>query len=128
MVVKVGEDPPRYIFSQLLFLFEIEVAGRRSQQALILPLDERLRYDRRLQESDRALRLTRVRARPREGSVVVTVESILRGALVVQDLEATQKDEYLVIEAVDEDLWWRMKDLPRELQERANLPGYTFPR
>ena len=59
---------------------------------------------------DKALRFTRVQARPRASTVIIDTCSIIRGGLLVRDF-ASPGNEYLVIEFIDEDMWSRLKNI-----------------
>lgn len=86
--------------------------------ALILPLDATIPPIER-GKADRDLHFTRLRARHRSQAVFIGIESIVRGALLAKDHAVNAGDEYLVIEPIDQDFWWRMKSL--KLICRANL-------
>lgn len=72
--------------------------------ALVLPFDlPRAQENRR---RDSLLSLTRVR--PRQESVIVDVNTIMRGALLSED-GGSNCGERLVVEATDEDMWLCLK-------------------
>ncbi|EDQ99267.1 uncharacterized protein LACBIDRAFT_335192 [Laccaria bicolor S238N-H82] len=108
VVVKI--DSKKFIFAQLLCIFSCEVKSTKYFLALILPLDLPPSLTNR--GRDRELRFTRLRSRPRLSSCFISVESIVRGALISKDYGAEYGDEYLVVDVVDFDLWLRLKTLP----------------
>lgn len=62
---------------------------------------------------DQQLGFTRLRRRVGhvDTTAVVSIESIVRGALIVEDFGCEYGDEYLVVDTVDQDWWLRMKSL-----------------
>lgn len=108
VIVKIDSD--KFIFAQLLCIFTCEVKSTKYFLALILPLD--LPPSTINRGRDRELRFTRLRSRPRLSSSFISVESIVRGALISKDYGAEYGDEYLVVDVVDFDLWLRLKTLP----------------
>lgn len=78
--------------------------------ALILPLDEPIPMHER-RSDDHNLRLIRLRARSRKHAVFINVESIVRGALLTRDHNSDFDDEFLLVTAIDQDMWWRNKSL-----------------
>ena len=108
------------ILAQLLQVFGVVVNNAILYMAYILPMDAdpyevesiNMAHAKLKQEIDKALRLTRIRSRPRAEATCISVESIIRGALVAEGFEENQqKDEYLIIDVIDEDMWWRMKSV-----------------
>lgn len=83
--------------------------------ALILPMDRPTLLLNRTR--DRTLRLTRVRSRTRQGSIVVDAETIIRGALLTSEHDSP--GEFFVLNTIDDDLWWRMKSV--KLAQNVNL-------
>ena len=82
---------------------------------LILPLDRTIPLLN--QRRDKDLRLTYVRSRKKSESVVVDTESIIHGALLTQEYD--HPDEYFILDAVDDDFWWRMKSV--SLAQNINM-------
>lgn len=115
IIVKVDEG--RYIFARLLYIFGFTIDTKDYFTALILPMD--LPPSPHYRTRNRDLRFTHVRARQRAFSVFISVESIVRGALLVEDFGAEYGDEYLVIDVVDSDMWLRLKMLG--FVQRVNL-------
>jgi len=83
--------------------------------ALILPFDRPIPLVNR--RRDRDLRLTRVRSRKQLESAVVDTETIIRGALLTQEYD--YPGEYFILDAIDDDFWWRMKSV--SLAQNINL-------
>lgn len=85
--------------------------------ALIHPYDVPASLFNRRRDTE--LQLTRVRARPRQvarsinrsQTVFINVESIVRGCLLVPDHTSPTKDEYFIVNFIDQDMWTRMKSL-----------------
>jgi hypothetical protein len=98
------------MFAQILYIFGVTLNNAETHYvALVLPFDET--PDRQHRERDEALRFTRVQARHRSKATLIHVESIVRGAVLVKDFEAEHNDEYIIMDVVDADLWWRMKSV-----------------
>ncbi|KAF8812136.1 hypothetical protein BYT27DRAFT_7221243 [Phlegmacium glaucopus] len=87
------------MFAQILYVFGVTINNTEEHVALVLPFDET--PDRQHCERDEALRFTHVQARHRSKATLINVESI--------DFKAEHDDEYIVMDVVDADLWWRMK-------------------
>ena len=96
-------------FAQILYIFGITLNNTETHVALVLPFDEI--PDRQHRELDEALHFTRVQARHRSKATFIHVESIVRGAVLVKDYEAEHNDEYIIMDVLDADLWWRMKSV-----------------
>lgn len=84
--------------------------------ALILPLDLPPDFKNHGRDSD--LQFT-VKACHHSLSVFISVESIVRGALLATDYGSQYPDEYLVIDTADSDMWLQMKSMP--LAHRVDL-------
>jgi hypothetical protein len=97
------------IFAQILYIFGITLNNTETHVALVLPFDET--PDRQHRQRDEALHFTRVQARHRSKATFIHVESIVRGAVLVKDFEAEDGDEYIIMDMLDADLWWRMKSI-----------------
>jgi hypothetical protein len=113
VLVKVDES--HCMLAQLLSIFTINYEDKRYHMALILPMD-RLTLTRN-RTRDRALRLTRVRSRPRYDSIVVDTETLTRGALLTDEHDSP--GEFFVLDTIDDDFWWRMKSV--SLAHNVNL-------
>jgi hypothetical protein len=103
------------MLAQLLEVFGITFRAKEYYMALILPFDRPIPLLNRRRDKD--LRLTRVRSRKRLESAVVDTETIIRGALLTQEYD--HPDEYFVLDAVDDDFWWRMKSV--SLAQNINM-------
>lgn len=99
-----------HLFAQLQYIFSVTIEEQTYYMALILPLDEPIpRHERSSDVTD--LRLIQLRARPRKHAVFINVESIVRGALLTRDHDSNFDDEFFLITAIDQDMWWRNKSL-----------------
>ena len=103
------------MLAQLLEVFGITFREKEYYMALILPFDRPIPLLNRRRDKD--LRLTRVRSRKKSESAVVDTETIIRGALLTQEYD--HPDEYFVLDAVDDDFWWRMKSV--SLAQNINM-------
>lgn len=124
--VLVQVDPHNYIFAQLLYVFGITIKATPQHDetslhmALILPMDETIPVVEGHRPTDKTLRLTRIRSRHRSDAVFINVESVVRGGLLAPVFEeGVQMDEYLIVDVIDEDMWWRMKSV--KLIKKAKL-------
>ena len=97
--------------AQLLFIFGIHIGNKVAYMALVLPIDRPPTH--RNQRRDRDLRFTRLRSRTRNaaGTRVISLESIIRGCLIVPDFASNSHDEYFLVPFIDQDMWLRMKGL-----------------
>lgn len=107
--VMIQASDTEVMFAQILYIFGVTVNNTEMHVALVLPFDET--PDRHHRERDEALHFTRVQARHRSKATFIHVESIVRGAVLVKDFEAEHGDEYIVMDVLDADLWWRMKSV-----------------
>ncbi|KJA13371.1 hypothetical protein HYPSUDRAFT_151670 [Hypholoma sublateritium FD-334 SS-4] len=98
-----------YVFAQLLKLFSIAVNEQTFNLALVLPLDGKIPLLNRGRDQD--LRFTRIISRPRSASVVIDIDTIVRGALVVKDHGAELPNSHIVLDVIDSDFWLRMKSI-----------------
>jgi hypothetical protein len=103
------------MFAQLLEVFGITFRAKEYYMALILPFDRPIPLLN--QQRDKDLHLTRVRSCKRLESAVVDTETIIRGALLTREYD--HPDEYFVLDAVDDDFWWRMKSV--SLAQNINM-------
>lgn len=108
--------PGRYIFAQILYIFQIEYKDLTHNLALILPMDVPKTMQNRAR--DNSLRLTRVQARTRHSSAFVNTNSIIRGALLVKD-HASDVAEFHVVDTIDEDMFIRLKSIVFMNQHRS---------
>lgn len=105
--VLIKVDASNCMFAQLLTIFTINCEGKAYCMALILPMDRPTLIRNR--GRDRTLRLTRVRSRTRNNSIVVDTETIIRGALLTSEHDSP--GEFFVLDTIDDDFWWRMKSV-----------------
>ncbi|KAF7967708.1 hypothetical protein HWV62_33335 [Athelia sp. TMB] len=98
------------VFAQLILLFNCTVADATHSIALVQPYDEHIPASER-PKKDRDLGLLRYRARRRKFSEFISVSSIIRGALLVQDPDVP--DERFVVDVVDTDMFLRLQHLHR---------------
>ncbi|KAJ6616145.1 hypothetical protein B0H10DRAFT_1800154 [Mycena sp. CBHHK59/15] len=94
------------IFVQLIYMFSCMVEGKSHPFALVLPLDSRTGA---LGRKYKALRLHRVRAKPRKDAEIISAHSIVRGALLAPDFDSA--DEFFVVDIADTDISLRLKSL-----------------
>ena len=94
----------KQIIGQLLLVFTCVVGDTTYPLALIHPYDAPTGIRRR---KDKDLGLFRIRAKPRKSAEFISIHSIIRGALVAKDFQ--QEGDYLVIDAVDTDMFLRLK-------------------
>jgi hypothetical protein len=99
------------MFAQLLLLFVCTVESTVYHLALVHPFDAPTGT---LHRKDKDLNLHRVRERNRDSSEFVSVNSIIRGALLADDSE--KEGDKLVVDIIDTDMFLRMKELFPRLQ------------
>lgn len=99
------------IFAQLLYIFICKIDDTDYPLALIHPYDEPIEE---YPDKDEDLGLYRIQAGSRKTSEFISVESIIRGALVVDDFET--ENQFLVVDVVDSDMFIRMQELLAEEQ------------
>lgn len=102
-IMNTGQHP---IFAKLVCMFTCTVASKPYPIALIQPYDAPI-PGRHLKKDD-DLGLIRIRARPRSASEFISLKSVVRGALLVEDMETS--GDYFVVDAVDTDMFLRMHD------------------
>ncbi|KAG1837031.1 hypothetical protein DFJ58DRAFT_718946 [Suillus subalutaceus] len=96
------------VFVRLVFIFSCQLLDVGSFEfALVQPFTAGIGASRRL---DRDLRLTRVKAVPRASSIFIPVQSFIRGAVCFPDPD--HRDEFLVVDHIDSDMFVRMKSRP----------------
>ncbi len=95
-----------FIFAQLVFIFTTSVAERKFPICLARPLDVPRGQPR---VNDRKLRLHRLRAK--QSTEFFFVQSIVRGAPLIQDFD--KLDDYFVMDVVDHtgDLFIRCNEI-----------------
>ncbi|KAJ7443500.1 hypothetical protein B0H11DRAFT_2091370 [Mycena galericulata] len=93
------------LFVRLVYIFQISLEEKNYPLALVQPLDAPLG---RVTKKDRALKLYRVRAKPRQASEFISVHSIVRGAVLVPD--SAKRGDFLVMDVLDPDMFFRLRD------------------
>ena len=94
-----------HFFARILCLFQISV-GMESHP--LMYVESYCRPSGQVRRKDKDLGLYRVRkkANPYE---IISIESIVRGALLIQDSE--NPDDYFVVDTIDADMFLRMQSL-----------------
>ncbi|KAG1888882.1 uncharacterized protein F5891DRAFT_966100, partial [Suillus fuscotomentosus] len=99
------------ILGRLVFLFQCAIGNDLFPLALIHPFDAptgpRLRQDKQLN-------LFRVRAQPRTKAEFFSVQSIIRGALLVQDSGGNPLDHFIV-DTIDTDMFLRVREMHQQV-------------
>jgi hypothetical protein len=99
------------ILGCLVFLFQCTIGNGLFPLALIHPFDAptgpRLRQDKQLN-------LFRVHAQPRTKAEFFSVQSIICGALLVQDSGGNPLD-YLIVDTVDTDMFLRVREMHQQV-------------
>ncbi|KAG1768464.1 hypothetical protein EV702DRAFT_1181984 [Suillus placidus] len=95
------------VFVKIILMFQCEVPDvvGTFQLALVQPYTAGIPGGAR--RIDKDLRLNRVKAVPRGDSIFVPLKSFIRGAVLARDPE--HRDEFLVVEHIDSDMFLRMK-------------------
>ncbi|KAI0697352.1 hypothetical protein BC835DRAFT_1206783, partial [Cytidiella melzeri] len=88
-------------FGRLVQLFVYFHEGNRYALALVHPFTG----NTAARDGDAELGLCRIRMQPRRNSLVIPVQSIIRGVLVVADDE--NANEYTIVDALDQDIFLR---------------------
>jgi hypothetical protein len=94
------------MFAQLLLLFACTVDKTVYHIALIHPFDA---HTGPLRRKDKDLNFYRVREKNQNSSEFVSVNSIIRGALLVDD--SGKAGDKLVVDIIDPDMFLRKKEL-----------------
>ena len=95
----------RYFFARILRLFKISTAMESHSLAYVQSYCRPVGQTRR-RDKDLGLYRVRVKVNPYE---IISTESIVRGALLVQDSE--RSDDYFIVNTVDGDMFLRMQSL-----------------
>ncbi|KAJ6472802.1 hypothetical protein DFH09DRAFT_1110153 [Mycena vulgaris] len=101
------------IFVKLIYVFKITLGEQPNEKtypfALVQPLDA---LKGRVTAKEKALKLIRVRAKPRAAAEFISAYSIIRGAVLAPEFE--REGDYNVMDVVDGDMFLRLKDhVPR---------------
>lgn len=108
VIIDAGDS--KCFLAQLLYVFGVFLEGDIRYMALILPLDEAIPRAESV-PSDQDFQLTRVRSRRRSNAAFIDVNSVVRGALLVNSNDGEASDEFIVFDMLDEDMWWQMKSI-----------------
>ena len=92
----------KIIAAQLLFMFKYTVAGRTLDLALVQPLDAPTGPQCSV---DRDLRLRRFRSRPRASAEIISLKSVVRGALLAPDF--SRNGDFFLVNYIDGDMFIR---------------------
>ncbi|KAK0434530.1 uncharacterized protein EV420DRAFT_1623783 [Desarmillaria tabescens] len=114
VIVKDDDGP---YFAQLVQVFTCNIGGKDFPLALIQPFTEAVSLTTAKLDED--LGFYRVSAKKRDECIFISIYSIIRGALLVEDFgfnrgstnQSNQSKEYLVVDVVDEDMYLCMKAL-----------------
>lgn len=99
------------LFAQLIYVFKYQASGDVERSiALVHPFDGKIPL-REVPKKDRDLGFIRVRVTPRKEARFVSVDSIIRGALVVEDHSEDRAMDRLVVDVVDGDMFLRLRPL-----------------
>ncbi|KAG1898398.1 uncharacterized protein F5891DRAFT_955435, partial [Suillus fuscotomentosus] len=101
---KDGND--KNIFVQILFMFKFTVSNHTFELALVLSMDAPTGSR---QSTDRDLGLTRLWARPLASLEFISLQSIIRSALLVPDYD--NNGDFFLVDLVDTDMFLRAKSL-----------------
>ncbi|KAJ7468650.1 hypothetical protein FB451DRAFT_1340298 [Mycena latifolia] len=95
------------IFVRLIYAFKIELSDKNAYRiALVQPLDAPIG---RISRKDQALKLIRIRAKPRQEAEFIFVRSIIRGAVLAP---AHDRDgDFMVMDVLDGDMFLRLKSM-----------------
>ena len=101
----IVDTAPGIIFAQLLSMFLCVVDNKVYPLALIHPYDAGIQGPRR--RKDKELELLRVRVKPRVEAEFISLHSVIRGALLIQDFDSDS--DYFVVDTVDTDMFLRLR-------------------
>jgi hypothetical protein len=106
-MIKMAIGDP--IFAQLLFLFKVTIKGKEYSLALIHAFDDPIPVHEH-SKKDIDLGLFRLRAKPRRATEFIFIESIIRGALVVDGSEPGKANDKFVVDLIDTDMFLRLQN------------------
>ena len=99
-----GRDADPFVLAQLLYVFTCTIDGEDYPVALVQALDAPRGHTTK---KEKDLGLIRRRARPRKESEFISLHSIVRGAVAIQDLDCQEQDEYFLYNYLDFDMFLR---------------------
>ncbi|KAJ7467981.1 hypothetical protein FB451DRAFT_1340366 [Mycena latifolia] len=95
------------IFVRLIYVFKITLSDDKAYPiALVQPLDAPRGP---ISRKDKALKLVRVRAKPRKDAEFIFVRSIIRGAVLAPAFD--RDGDFMVMDVVDGDMFLRLKSM-----------------
>jgi len=103
----VANLPQGRVFAQLVFVFVCRVNRRDHRLALVQPLGKASRVSTK--SVDKGLSIYRWKIRARDRCEVIPIDSIVRGAVLVEDMKF--KGDYFVIDTLDEDMFVRVNTM-----------------
>ncbi|KAL1672401.1 hypothetical protein EV122DRAFT_224743, partial [Schizophyllum commune] len=99
-----GRNADPFVLAQLLYVFTCTIDGEDYPVALVQALDAPRGHTTK---KEKDLGLIRRRARPRKESEFISLHSIVRGAVAIQDLDCQEQDEYFLYNYLDFDMFLR---------------------
>ncbi|KAK0432086.1 hypothetical protein EV421DRAFT_1719858, partial [Armillaria borealis] len=103
----LAQTAARPLFAQVVMIFECNVCGKMFPLILVRPFDQPA--GGRSEQKDQDLELYRVKTKPNSPPCLISIYSVLRGALLIEDTVAPK--EYLVVDMVDSYMFLRMQSL-----------------
>ncbi|KAF7354542.1 hypothetical protein MSAN_01366900 [Mycena sanguinolenta] len=111
VVMVLTETGP--IFARLIYIFEASGNGKVYPFALVQPLDSPVGA---ISAKDKALKLFRVRAKPRQASEFIPVRSIIRGVVVARD--SKRDGDFFIMDILNHDMFLRLRNMYRARFQR----------
>lgn len=105
------------IFARILSVFVCSVGSATYPVALVLPLDAPIERSGLRHIKDQELSMHRVRARPRREAEFISIHSIIRGAVLIQDSE--KEGDFHVLDTLNGEMLLRMRDMFPGLKVRS---------
>ncbi len=102
VLAQTGDRP---LFAQLVMIFKCNVHGKMFPCMLVWPFDQPV--GGLSEQKDQDLGLYHVKTRPNGTPCLISIYSVLWGALLIEDAAAPK--EYLVVDTVDLDMFLRMQ-------------------
>jgi hypothetical protein len=94
---------------QLVFVFTCRVSGQDYRLALVRPLEKARGVNANVKKVDKELSIYRWRIRARTRCEVIPLDSIVRGAVLLEDIKYS--GNYFIKDTLDEDMFIRVKQL-----------------
>lgn len=108
--VIVQQSDAHIMFAQILLVFKVSVADEEYSLALVQPYNEHI-ATRSRPKKDHDLGFLRVRSALHASSEFIFLDSIVRGALLV-DARDSERDK-IVVDTIDTDMFLRLQSLHR---------------